>query len=166
MGFLPVEHPLEPEEGGGIPPTEASAPPGGSAHMSAEPLAILGRAAARLEAALDDNDIPPGTIPNVLGALAKIAIAQAEITIALPPPGPSADDERLERVTHEAADAVQASFVSLLELTEQARDILSALDQRLAELRCPFSQRVRVAIRWARSRAPRPPTAPAGSTAR
>lgn len=102
---------------------------------------------ARLLAAADRPDIPPGALPNLLGAIAKLDIASLDIE---PDPADAARAHAaLERASTrhaELLDLLQMYAVRLLELHQDAVRILAELDAALAGYHSQLARDLRFSL--------------------
>ena len=142
MGFMPTDADSGP--GGGTPREETPVPP-----LITPPGEILAAVQRRLVAALDSDDLPPGSIANVLSSLAKIAIAAAEIDAATEP-GPQIVfiDPHADQ-WHDVNFVLTRALTAVMELHQQAESILGKLDEDLSKFDHAVAVRARQAIRLA-----------------
>lgn len=123
--------PEDTTQGGGGSPREAGTPPGAHTDQMLTPTDRIAKVRALLLAAAENPDIPPGSLPNVLGALARLEVADAQLAIH-PPLVDPAIVARREMRTDQLTQLLEIYFIRLLELETESARILGELADALA----------------------------------
>lgn len=126
MCFIPDE-----QQGGGGPDREAEPAPGAHTDQMLTPADRIAKVRALLLTAADNPDIPPGSLPNVLGALARLEVADAELALNAPLVDPAILAKR-EMRTDQLTELLEMYLVRLLELNTQVGRIFGEMADALA----------------------------------